>query len=450
MEYGQDALINDIFRNIPNIEQKVQAEEFDIEYMSRNIHSMRTSGSHPGGMLIKPAVAKFEYVTPQVFVSDNPNKAELSSSWVYHNIEANLVKMDLLGHSDPTMLKELEEFTSYDFRNVKFNDRELIDSILDTKYLNLKEGFDNYPFVANTMGISEMNTDFAMQTLRDMKVDSMYSLIAFSAITHGKMVLESQKEYILEGKQLTDLVTYRDIIFQQLTYKYGFEPKTAFLVSENVRKGKGIEKFKKELLEKCPNWYVEILDSITYLFPKAHATAYIINALRIMYYKIHYPQAFYAAAINRYGVTNTSNNTFDYIKFFNEINTNEELYKFHAHCKHASDNEVKVKNNIRIGNIVYEMKLRGFEIVKPDFSSKATTCVPDKKNPNKILMPLNSIAGVGSETAKTVELAYKTYGDELFNKTQEELAELKVEKDGKLVKAFGKKFLEGYFGKAEE
>lgn len=183
---------------------------------------------------------------------------------------------------------------------------------------------------------------------------------------------------------------------------------------------------------------------------KAHATAYIINALRIMYYKIHYPQAFYAAAINRYGVTNTSNNTFDYIKFFNEVNTNEKLYKFHAWCKHQSDNEVKVKNNIRIANIVYEMKLRGFEIVKPNFSSKATTCVPDKKNPNKILMPLNSIAGVGSETAKTVELAYKTYGDKLFGMTQEELTELKVEKDGKLIKAFGKKFLEGYFGKAEE
>ena len=203
-------------------------------------------------MLIKPAVAKFEYVTPQVFVSDNPNKAELSSSWVYHNIEANLVKMDLLGHSDPTMLKELEEFTGYDFRNVKFNDKELIDSILDTKYLNLKEGFDNYPFVANTMGISEMNTDFAMQTLRDMKINSMYALIASSALLHGTAVLECQRQYILEGKPLTDLVTYRDIIFQQLTYKYGFEPKTAFLVSENVRKGKGIEEFKKELLEKCP------------------------------------------------------------------------------------------------------------------------------------------------------------------------------------------------------
>lgn len=219
-------------------------------------------------MLVKPSVAKFEYVTPQVFVADNPNKSELSSSWVYHTIEANLVKLDVLGHSDPTMLKELEEFTNYDFRNIKFNDRELIDSILDTKYLNLKEGFNEYPFVANTMGISEMNTDFAMQTLKDMKIDSMYGLIAFSAITHGKMVLESQKEYILEGKPLTDLVTYRDIIFQQLTYKYGFEPKTAFLISENVRKGKGIEKFKKELLEKCPNWYVEILDSITYLFPE--------------------------------------------------------------------------------------------------------------------------------------------------------------------------------------
>ena len=212
-------------------------------------------------MLVKPSIAKFEYVTPQVFVADNPNKSELSSSWVYHTVEANLVKLDVLGHSDPTMLKELEEFTSYDFRNVKFNDKELIDSILDTKYLNLKEGFDNYPFVANTMGISEMNTDFAMQTLRDMKIDSMYSLIAFSAITHGKMVLESQKEYILEGKPLTD------IIFQQLTYKYGFEPKEAFLVSENVRKGKGIDKWREKLNNNCPNWYVEILDSINYLFP---------------------------------------------------------------------------------------------------------------------------------------------------------------------------------------
>lgn len=267
MVYQEDALIGDVFRNIPNIEEKVKSENFDIDYMSKHIHTMRGTSSHPGGMLVKPAIAKFEYVTPQVFVADNPSKAELSSFTEYHFLEAQNVKLDVLGHSDPTMLKELEEFTGYDFRNVKFNNKKLIDSILDTKYLNLKEGFDNYPFVANTMGISEMNTDFAMQTLRDMKIDSMYSLIAFSAITHGKMVLESQKEYILEGKPLTDLVTYRDIIFQQLTYKYGFEPKTAFLISENVRKGKGIEKFKKELLEKCPNWYVEILDSITYLFP---------------------------------------------------------------------------------------------------------------------------------------------------------------------------------------
>lgn len=268
MVYQEDALIGDIFRNIPKIEEKVKSEDFDIDYMSKHIHTMRGTSSHPGGMLVKPSVAKFEYVTPQVFVADNGKKAELSSFTEYHFLESQIIKLDDLGHSDPTMLRELHEFTGFDFRNIKFNDKQLYESILDTKHLNLKDGFDEYPFVANTMGISEMNTDFAMQTLRDMKINSMYGLIAFSAITHGKMVLESQKEYILQGKPLTDLVTYRDIIFQQLTYKYGFEPKTAFLVSENVRKGKGIEKFKKELLEKCPNWYVEILDSITYLFPK--------------------------------------------------------------------------------------------------------------------------------------------------------------------------------------
>ena len=95
----------------------------------------------------------------------------------------------------------------------------------------------------------------------------------------------------------------------KLTQKYNFEPKEAFTISESVRKGKGIEKWKQKLLSNCPEWYVEILNTIKYLFPQAHATAYIINALRIFYYKIYYPQAFYASAINRYGITNTSNNT---------------------------------------------------------------------------------------------------------------------------------------------
>ena len=179
---------------------------------------------------------------------------------------------------------------------------------------------------------------------------------------------------------------------------------------------------------------------------KAHATAYIINALRIFYYKIHFPQAFYASAINRYGITNTSNNTFDYIKFYNETNTIEDLYKYHSHAKYLSDNEVKVKNNIRIANIIWEMKLRGFKIAKPDFSSNAVNCVPNKKNDKEILMPLSSIAGVGEETAKNVEIAYKIYGEELFNKNRDELSEIKIEKDGKNIKAFNKKFLDAYFG----
>lgn len=180
-----------------------------------------------------------------------------------------------------------------------------------------------------------------------------------------------------------------------------------------------------------------------------HAVSYITNALRIFYYKIHYPQAFYASAINRYGVTNTSNNTFDYIKFFNETNTVEDLFRYHAYAKHQSDNEVKVKNNIRIANIIWEMKIRGFKISQPDFSSSATTCVPSKKDNSVILLPLSSIAGVGVETAKNVEMAYKTFGEKLFELTRSELEELKIEKDGKQIKAFNKKFLDGYFGTGE-
>lgn len=445
--YQQDALIKDIFSHIPNIKELVQNEEFDIDYMANEIQTLRTTGSHPGGVLLKPNDIPFEYITPLVNIADKQDGPP-SSFTVYHDLESQIVKIDALGHSDPTMLKELSENTGFDFNKIKFNNPILYKCILDPAVLGITD-ISQFKFPATTLGISEMNTDFTMQMLSEIKPKNMTDLIYFSGLSHGTGVWAGSpnRALIMSGeRKLNEVVPVRDIIFQQLTTKYNFKPEEAFKISESVRKGKGIKKWEEKLKSQCPYWYVEILESITYLFPKAHAAAYITNALRILHYKIYYPQAYYAAAINRYGITDNNNSTFDYIKFFKNINSIEDLQRFHSHISHSTDNPAKEKSQKTISNILWEMKLRGYHIEKPDFTSKADRCTPSKKNDKVVLLPLQSISGVGPSAAIDASEAYKVYGDKLFDMTKEELSEIRIERDGKNKKAFGKKFIEAYFG----
>lgn len=180
--YQQDALIKDIFSHIPNIDKLVQNEEFDIDYMANEIQTLRTTGQHPGGLLLKPKDMPFEYITPLVNVADKQDGAP-SSFTVYHDIESQLVKIDALGHSDPTMLKELSENTGLDFKTIKFNNPTLYKSILDPTILGINDK-SQFPFPATTLGISEMNTDFTMQMLSEIKPKNMTDLIYFSGLSH--------------------------------------------------------------------------------------------------------------------------------------------------------------------------------------------------------------------------------------------------------------------------
>lgn len=448
--YQADALTKDIFSHIPNIKEKVKNEEFDIDYMANEIKTMRTTGEHPGGVLVKPKNIPFEYVTPLVYVADNGSKKTLSSFVDFHSIESNLIKLDALGHSDPTMLKELKDLTGVDFHEIKFNNKELYESILNPEIIGITDR-EKYPFHATTLGISEMNTDFTMGMLAELKPKNMTDLIYFSGLSHGTNVWNGniQRELIISGqRKVNEVIPVRDIIFQQLTKKYNFEPEKAFDISESVRKGKGIKKWEEELIVKCPHWYVEIMRQISYLFPKAHAASYIMNAVRIIYYKIYYPQAFYTAAINRYGITDNNNSTFDYIKFFNNINTIDDLNRWKSHISHSTDNSAKEKSQKRISDILWEMKLRGFEIHKPDFSAEPTLCTTSKRDNHVILLPLKSISGVGEKAALDASSAYKLYGDKLFELNREELSKITIfdKEKNKEKKAFGKKFLDAYFG----
>ena len=147
-----------------------------------------------------------------------------------------------------------------------------------------------------------------------------------------------------------------------------------------------------------------------------------------------------------------NNSTFDYIKFFNNINTIDDLNRWKSHISHSTDNPAKEKSQKRISDILWEMKLRGFEIHKPDFSAEPTLCTTSKRDKHVILLPLKSISGVGEKAALDASIAYKIYGDKLFELNREELSEITIldEEKGKNKKAFGKKFLDAYFDPSKQ
>lgn len=169
-------------------------------------------------------------------------------------------------------------------------------------------------------------------------------------------------------------------------------------------------------------------------------------AMRCYWFKLNEPTAFYAAALNRYGVDDNNNSNLDYMGLYNQITSKESLASLLKHYEFASDNPAKIKSNKRLASILYEAKLRGITISKADFSSLPSSFSPSHQDKNNILSPLTSMKGVGGSAASLVSKAYLKYGDSLMSMTRDELSVLTVEKDGKEVKAFGKKVLDAFFG----
>jgi DNA polymerase III alpha subunit (gram-positive type) len=437
MLYQEDALKSNIFLHIPDIQHMVQNEEFEISYMSNNIKTMNSTGQHPGGLLVKNPNIPFEYVTPMIYSSDDPKKGSITSSFDYHTIEEQLIKIDALGHDDMTTLKELHETTGVDFKNIRFNDPKMYAAITDPTLLGIN---GDYPFPTTTTGISEMNTDFTMKMLAELKPQSMTDLIYFSGLSHGTNVYNgnAQREMILSGNiKMSEGIPVRDIIYQQLS-KAGFDPAEAFTISEFVRKGKGIAKWETELREKMPAWYVDSMKQIKYLFPKAHAAAYVLNALRLFWYKMYYPTDFYAAILNRYGVGKSNNRNFNYVSAY-EQETWSDLQRFQDRLNKETNNPAKIKDNQKICNIIWELKCRGISLEQASLISDPHKFRRDTTTKRRIFMPLLSVKGIGEKGAEQINNAYKEFGEELINIPYEALNTL-VLADG--TKPFGKKNLD--------
>lgn len=366
----------------------------------------RTTGQHPGGMIVLPKHEEIYSFTPIQKPANDMTTDIITTHFEYHSIDHNLLKLDILGHDDPTMIRRLEDLTGVDAKTIALDDPDVMSLFLGLDVLGI-EAEDIGGTKLGTLGIPEFGTDFAMQMLIDTQPKAFSDLARIAGLSHGTDVwLGNAQTLIQEGVcELSSAICTRDDIMTYLIYR-GLEPGMAFSIMENVRKGlvaKGKcgkwEEWKQEMLNHdVPEWYIWSCEKIKYMFPKAHAVAYVMMAWRIAYFKINYPLAYYAAFFS------IRASAFDYKlmcqgKAVLEANM-KELMKMDK-----NDQTATVKDTIRDMRIVQEMYARGFEFLPIDIykASADRFLIID----GKIMPSLSSLPGMGAKAAKQLEEAAK-------------------------------------------
>ena len=319
----------------------------------------------------------------------------------YHSIDHNLLKLDILGHDDPTMIRMLEDLTGISARDVPLDQKDVMSLFASTKALNIEpESIGGCKL--GCLGIPEFGTDFAMQMLIDTKPKYFSDLIRIAGLSHGTDVwLGNAQVLIQEGKAtISTAICTRDDIMIYLIGK-GVESGLAFTIMESVRKGKGLRDEWIETMKEhgVPDWYIWSCERIKYMFPKAHAAAYVMMAYRIAYCKINYPLAYYAAY---FGIRASA--------FSYELmgqGKEKLLYHMKEYKRRAELNQLSKKDQDTLKDMknVLEMYARGFDFLPIDiYKSKASKfqIVGDK-----LLPPFNTIDGMGDKAAEAMEIAAK-------------------------------------------
>ena len=255
----------------------------------------RTTGQHPGGIVVIPKDIDVHQFTPVQYPANNPTSEWKTTHFDYNDLHDNLLKLDILGHVDPTAIKLLEKVTGIDPKTIPMNDPRVISVFSDLSTLNIDSR--NYSESNGAVGLPEFGTPFVREILKITKPQTFSDLVRISGLSHGTDVwLNNAKDLILNGYHLSDVIGCRDDIMVYLTQR-GLAPKQAFDIMESVRKGKGLKPEWEELMlrNKIDPWYIESCKRIKYMFPKAHAVAYVIMAVRVAWFKVYHPLAYYVS-----------------------------------------------------------------------------------------------------------------------------------------------------------
>lgn len=357
----------------------------------------RTTGQHPGGLMVIPIGVDVHDFTPLQRPADDVKSETVTTHFDYHSINERLVKLDILGHDDPTVIRMLEDLTGIDVANIPLDDPETMSLFSSTEVLGVTP--EELNSTVATYGIPEFNTKFTRQMLEDIKPTSFAALLRISGFSHGTDVwLNNAQDLIRNGVAgVTETISTRDDIMIYLI-QHGMDFSLSFKIMESVRKGRGLSPEQVEAMEasNIAPWFIESCQKIKYLFPKAHAVAYVMMAYRIAWFKINHPLAFYASYFSVRGADEFDLSTV--LQGKTQIrNIIDEIY---AEGNKATSKE---KAKISVLEVALEMLLRGFEFMPVDLykSDAKRFGIID----GKILPPLTSIEGMGQTSATIIASA---------------------------------------------
>ena len=354
----------------------------------------RTTGQHPGGMVVIPQDKEIYDFCPVQHPADNKDTDIITTHFEYHSMESNLLKLDMLGHDDPSMIRMLQDLTGVDPQKIRLDDPETMSLFTTSEDL----GFTDDPILGPTgaVAIPEFGTSFVRGMLEDTHPDQFDILVRLSGFSHGTDVwLGNAKDLITSGTaKVNEAIGCRDDIMIYLI-SMGFEPKRAFKIMESVRKGRGLPEGAEDEMRahNVPEWYIGSCKKIAYLFPKAHAVAYVMMAFRIAWFKVHRPLAFYAAYFS------IRAKAFDEKYMCRGIEVAKAKMKEINNKKNAkdrADRPTAVEEDMLVTlEVCYEFYLRGFHFTSMDIMrSHAINFLVDEEL-GALIPPFTSIAGLG-------------------------------------------------------
>lgn len=359
----------------------------------------RTTGQHAGGIIIIPADHDVYDFTPIQYPADDTSSNWKTTHLDYHSIHDNILKMDILGHDDPTLLRALQDMSGIDPKSIPVNDPGVLSLFTSPKILGVTK--EEIMSNTGTLGIPEFGTNFVRGMLEQTKPHNFGELLQISGLSHGTNVWNGNAdELIKDGKaNIGTVIGTRDKIMTDLI-SFGLNSSDAFQIMEKVRKGKGISEEHMKILRdhpRVPQWYIDSMQKIQYMFPRAHAAAYVMSALRIAYFKVYFPAIYYAA----YFSVRAKDKTIDAVGLTQGKTKVQALVK--SYRSRYNDLNKEEAKTLAIYEIANEAWQRGIEFKMVDlYESEAFDW---KIEGNKIILPFVTLPGLGDNVAKAIVAA---------------------------------------------
>lgn len=380
-------------------ERELPINKFEADRLTSCCEGVRrTSGQHPGGIIIVPKGHEIYEFCPVQHPANDVNSDIVTTHFDYHSIDQNLLKLDILGHDVPSMIRQLQDMTGVDPLKVPLKDERVNSIFIGIDGLDVKD--PDYKFTHGSYGIPEFGTSFTRKMLDDTKPDKFADLVRISGFSHGTDVwLNNAQELIVSGTAtMKDAISTRDDIMNYLRLK-GLPNKDAFTIMEKVRKGKGLTQEQEDLMREhhVPDWYIGSCKKIKYMFPRAHAVAYVMMSYRIAYYKVYYPPEFYAV----YFTTKAAD--FDEKTILKgSLAVQEKMENIINKGNNASKKE---EAEMTVLEVAYEMYARGYEFAPARLGISDGTKFKTKDG--KVVLPFVAVSGVGETAARSLAEEYQ-------------------------------------------